>query len=60
MTIKSKFNKLEDTAVLECFQCFASISKFISVVLLKQMTREAAGDLLACKPAVSLGLATAQ
>lgn len=60
MSIKSKFNKLGDTAVLEYCQHFASIFKFISVVALKQMTCEAAGDLLACKPAVSQGLATAR
>lgn len=60
MSIKSEFNELGDTAVLEYFQQFASIFKFISVAPLKQMTHEAAGDLLACKPAVSQGLATAR
>jgi len=60
VSIKSTFNKLVDTSVLEYFQHFASIFKFTSVAPLKQVTHEAAGDLLACKPAVLQGLATAQ
>lgn len=46
VSIKSKFNKLGDTAVLEYFQCLASTFRLVSVAPLKQMTCEAAGDSL--------------
>jgi len=46
--------------VLADFQRFAAVFRFISVLSLEQMTCEAAGDLLACKPAVLQDLAIAQ